>query len=832
MMTCPQESPVTHKSLEAAVQDLANHLREATTNSSTQDSTFDILNKVKQDPIVYSTTTLQSFGDDNNHDNQHQHQQQPTPPPPIAFLPDQTKANPHMLTAFILQALFLGASALGLLVRKRVKHSNLPESTADTSILANEHPFERFTTSLTTQPPGVNTEPLETTSRSNDDDEQVQALNLLLMSHVVEQTSDLNKTNHPTNQHVKSFMSVIRKFVDQNLTPNEWTSTALLAFAQPHSSTLETCHSIEQDSTFHQVRSTLVRQAWQILLNTQWYLNQSWSSTNHGQTLIESFIQASHDLPIETKSSLINNLQYHFNDMTKDTKLKFVKMAIKSKGYHVVQQLLKSTTAMASQDKIVIVDEMLIALTNDIEWQRDRTLVVDLVDQFCSSLIESVNMLSTQDKNLIQVRVINVVKKILDNLLGIDIAFEGKLTTTIVQVLNIDSLFFSIDFTKYFIKKLIEKNNVKHAYQVLEILIQKQNQLDKKNLNLNERVRIVDKRHFELMLTSQDSKVSDLIWYKLTNRHSNLIKSFGQPTIETLGYRLRGLVRQEKLSRRRDALRQARHSIHHIKQVWPLVDLDDTTRFVVNPSNSSLLWSVQWRNDLLKLASHHGRFDDSVKQVLQEFEECSKRTNGKVKPDDATRAIVLGKNSRHKMTTSQKLKGQVEQVVEGYKTLIETVPDKDVHGQDSASSSMSLSSSSNQLKVETGLTGTIGLEVARNVVLRTITRSFQHCDIRKVVELCLSELDVDLSSDKVVEEHLIKTCQKDDENDKIHHRRRRHRRHNVVVMFDRVREPRYKMFLKALRNRGCQRHLFHSRLLQVYRAEQLWVQREYRGTKG
>ncbi|KAM0750849.1 hypothetical protein T439DRAFT_380699 [Meredithblackwellia eburnea MCA 4105] len=81
--------------------------------------------------------------------------QQPEPPPTVLHPPltadtgsepDPSHPNPHLLNAFWLQALFLGASALGLLVRRPKQHSS--SSTAISSIESRDVEEEAIATRL------------------------------------------------------------------------------------------------------------------------------------------------------------------------------------------------------------------------------------------------------------------------------------------------------------------------------------------------------------------------------------------------------------------------------------------------------------------------------------------------------------------------------------------------------------------------------------------------------------------------------------------------------------------------------------------------------------
>ncbi|BGP01094.1 hypothetical protein JCM10021v2_004790 [Rhodotorula toruloides] len=64
--------------------------------------------------IVQQTRTSAFYDDDAS-------RSPPTPPPPIRLDPQPHSQNPRLLTPFLLQALFLGASALGLFARRKVQ---------------------------------------------------------------------------------------------------------------------------------------------------------------------------------------------------------------------------------------------------------------------------------------------------------------------------------------------------------------------------------------------------------------------------------------------------------------------------------------------------------------------------------------------------------------------------------------------------------------------------------------------------------------------------------------------------------------------------------------
>ncbi|BGP17573.1 hypothetical protein JCM10213v2_005606 [Rhodosporidiobolus nylandii] len=101
--------PVAVLSASAALPAVFSQLRKLH-RAEPSASPLDLVRKVRPIPFI----------DD-------ERQPPPTPPPPIRLDPQPHRHEQRLLTPFLLQALFLGASALGLLTRRKVRSPDAPE---------------------------------------------------------------------------------------------------------------------------------------------------------------------------------------------------------------------------------------------------------------------------------------------------------------------------------------------------------------------------------------------------------------------------------------------------------------------------------------------------------------------------------------------------------------------------------------------------------------------------------------------------------------------------------------------------------------------------------
>ncbi|KAM0791731.1 hypothetical protein ACM66B_003999 [Microbotryomycetes sp. NB124-2] len=794
---CSSPQPPT---VDVAVQTLAASLRESTRLADPSDSATTILASQRAVHFDYPS-------DHAGQHNRHQHHSQPLPPPPIAFLPQRSRANPHMLTAFLLQALFLGASAIGLMVRKKVNPAAAPE-------------FE--TTPSSAALSGVTNTPIARHVEQEQGEtgtEEVQALNLLLMSHAVETDQALAVSD----EHVSSFMSIVARFVQGDHAPVTNTAIALLALARPTTQIAST-----ESRLFHQIRSTLVRQAWQILQACDGLQRLR---PVHRSALASSFIQyvASHadDLPVDTVHNVLGKLSTAGEDLNEPTALALGHLAI-SQGLYALLPNILETPHLRSEGRIELVNSTLQAMAQSVGFVTDKRLVQSLCSTLCSSLNAVVAFKDDSLDDAVD-RAISSIWLLLDNPFHLDETFEAPLTLCIKNCLGRNVRAFPREFTHRFARRLVDLGHEERAVAVVDVM---------------SRHDALERYHLESLLQVRSRAVVKRVWSQLVARDSE----FGPPTVETLYLLLTGLVRQKD---KMDGHLLAHRAINHIDLVFPELELGRELRNERRPTKSKVTKPAQHdarmlakcRNKLLELAVRHSPQRKPVHTVLAMLNKPKKRrkeadeadTDGR--PDWATRTVLLARPTEAKLSKGIKArvktgqKRQIQEVAEGYATLVDKFdgPAKSASPTTTTMAPALHNVTRHLSAVRDGDVATVvGLNVARNVLLRTVTRSFKFCDVDKVVALCLSELGVDVRSDEQLEQSVKRIVNgrlrdNDVSTSAIAVAKCSSESATATTLFARVREPRYKMLLKALRNRG-ERHLFHSRLLRAYRAEQFWIE--------
>ncbi|BGP33271.1 hypothetical protein JCM10296v2_005065 [Rhodotorula toruloides] len=140
----------------------------------------------------------------------------PTPPPPIRLDPQPHSHNPRLLTPFLLQALFLGASALGLFARRKVRTRE--ERVAE----GCQHQAEKAKRD------------------AEDRVDQLQALNLLVAAYAVPEASgvtDVEPLQRWRDERLHGLSQLLGTMTASQTPVDRTTIASLLHFVQPLPST-------------------------------------------------------------------------------------------------------------------------------------------------------------------------------------------------------------------------------------------------------------------------------------------------------------------------------------------------------------------------------------------------------------------------------------------------------------------------------------------------------------------------------------------------------------------------------------------------------------------
>ncbi|GEM08861.1 hypothetical protein Rt10032_c06g2878 [Rhodotorula toruloides] len=155
--------------------------------------------------IIERLRTSSFFGDDAS-------RSPPTPPPPIRLDPHPHSQNPRLLTPFLLQALFLGASALGLFARRKVQ---TPEKRVAAGCQPQADKAKRD---------------------AEDRVDQLQALNLLVAAYAVPEVSGVTEVEplqRWRDECLHGLSQLLGTITASRIPVNRTTIASLLHFVQP-----------------------------------------------------------------------------------------------------------------------------------------------------------------------------------------------------------------------------------------------------------------------------------------------------------------------------------------------------------------------------------------------------------------------------------------------------------------------------------------------------------------------------------------------------------------------------------------------------------------------
>ncbi|GAA5895997.1 uncharacterized protein JCM6883_001683 [Sporobolomyces salmoneus] len=174
---------------------------------------------------IISRARAKAFDQDHN-------QPPPTPPPPIVLHPQPYSSNSQFFTPLLLQAMILGASALGLLTRRKVR---LAESKGmDDRRKRNKTAKEE----------------------AEDKIDEVQALNLLISAHAVPEVQDPEQSAgiEWRNEMMKPLIRLVTQAVQSDQPLNRLGIASILDFIQP---------SLPQYPLYNHSRPLLASQAFE-----------------------------------------------------------------------------------------------------------------------------------------------------------------------------------------------------------------------------------------------------------------------------------------------------------------------------------------------------------------------------------------------------------------------------------------------------------------------------------------------------------------------------------------------------------------------------------------
>ncbi|KAK4701007.1 hypothetical protein P7C70_g5230, partial [Phenoliferia sp. Uapishka_3] len=299
----------------------------------------------------------------------------PSPPPPIPLLPDPHRPNPHFIGAFWLQCLFLGASALGLLARRK-----------------KPGPLESR---------GEKEERMENRKAADE-----MEINLLLSCYVPWPEDDDPTTRTPwlqmsttsVSKSLSAITAAINSFEKMGCKPDRWTVLSIMSFVSALPSTTSS-----PPTKVDLARPILTIWAWRAFLD----LPSSPSTTQIDLSLITAFVDYlahpppfSHDLSAELLSSLAHRLTSHpplplptpppppplaLNPYPSLLQT-LIPLALETKNLESILSLISLSSSLPPSLKVDLSVHALEMIAEDEEWRNTREIVRDVGEAFAAAV--------------------------------------------------------------------------------------------------------------------------------------------------------------------------------------------------------------------------------------------------------------------------------------------------------------------------------------------------------------------------------------------------------------------------------------------------------------
>ncbi|SCZ95264.1 BZ3500_MvSof-1268-A1-R1_Chr11-2g03392 [Microbotryum saponariae] len=449
----------------------------------------------------------------------------PIPPPPIAYLPHSSTDHSNLLAAFLLQAIFLGASAVGLLLRKKSTVQQVDDSIKSTPSPTSV--AKRAEADLEAQK-----------QRRTEEIDHVPALNLLLSSYVElpsEQQPEAKVTPSSKETVVLNFVKhkmerlphvaeVLSRFSEARARPDTWTTLAAMAFVEVPSAVLQACQlgSTETKDRFRELNSLsekLVEWSWQAFLGAE----RSGMSSEVKATLVSSFLQwAARTETIEEghHNALAHRIIDHGS--TSMSELTALQRALLGQAalYHsrtgLVARWLAADSMLDPRTRLDLAASTLKVLADHEEWHRRGDVVLYTAEALVTSL-EQLYAPSSGDAIDPTLRVVlDECLTLLIHHFRIDAPLEPLYTRIIESLMTKDPTSFSSSRLRSFLESLITARQAKLATKVFLLIPSPSRTLGQ----------------YEAMLRSHRAMTSDRVWSDL------LLHPTLEPSVSSLSARL------------------------------------------------------------------------------------------------------------------------------------------------------------------------------------------------------------------------------------------------------------------------------------------------------
>lgn len=690
-----------------------------------------------------------------------------------------------MLSAALLQAIFLGASALGLLMRRKVRNDGKGArgDDAEGDLLDDAALQSRWAKE-------------ELDKRRQEGEyvvSDVPALNLLLSTYAEVDPSSLADWDdsmtaaHRTNAaralrmrrdlQLRHVSSLLARFDGVSTKPDHWTVLAVLAFAHPNRSTAASKKSAA--SAFAQAQPILTQWAWEAFAQID---HGATSAAEGHRTIASTFLDyldsaLSSKLSPSTRAEMRSRLSGPDSSPPSTSSppsllLQLGLLALPARQTDILVSLL-SDSALPAAERSSLALATLETIALDEDWRQNRDVVAFVAQSLASATAE----LCGAGGEGLDLALVERACHLLIHDFGVDVPLEPIYSSIILSVLSVHSESAdNLDFLPSLLTSLSDARHPSLAMRVLHAIPRHQRQAE----------------HYYAVLRSHHRPVSNAVWAELQERWAA-----GEVAVEVEAWegRLTGLLRAAKgggagvggarklstaevnLQRARKVLKTAHadlrlleaHGLRRSQKVWnKLLSLSSM-------ASSEPAWrshvGKQWRDvDAEEAGGDGGRL--------------ARGSAMGDKVDEATQAILLGR--KLESHSGQRGKRQMRTVRDELVKLDGTMQRRRGGGRDRQPSSE--------------------IDILPNIVLKNLTRWDREVPTPTLLNLAFQNLGVDLLADiPLPSRHQPPTAEQ----------------------FDKVRRPAYRTLLKALRNRG--EHHYRRRLMRRMQEEQRAVWRQAQG---
>ena len=438
----------------------------------------------------------------------------PPTPPLVSFLPSRKRSNPYIINALFLQAIFLGASALGLIRgRKRLAVEQEQAAREERRIS------------------------LEGDQRICGEEDERLAINFTLSSWA---SSGAITTSQPVtassprqfsaSEAVRPIHSLLSQLSSRRIQPDRWTILSLLFFVAPdlapfrEKSLVQSAGPTPKATAYDSARPILLLWAWR-----EW---TDMRRTHHvdDKPLLEAFVSLFFDpryairLDPSDIAAIYEELHESLGSLATSLQHLVIKSAIARGNWSLPLRLIAPSEATLSLDahrtalppkQRIDVCVYLFRLMSVNEELRGRAgLVQEVAEAFLAAVREIAASGTIAE---IDIGVVEKGINLLSTGFGADVACE-RITTDIALVLlhDIATTPFSSAFITTFLSSLVDSRNPSLALAIFDALP----------------LPFLTLSHYEQLLRSHDARISHRIWQRLRHQ-SDLV-----PRVETFYARM------------------------------------------------------------------------------------------------------------------------------------------------------------------------------------------------------------------------------------------------------------------------------------------------------